>query len=248
MSMSDVLTLLDNGVMVIRFNRPDKKNAITEAMYDMLRESLEQAETDAEIKAVLFTGDAACFTAGNDLRDFMAHPMKDRNAPVLRFLRTAAVFPKPMVAAVNGSAIGIGTTLLLHCDLVVAGEQAVFQMPFVNLGLVPEFASSLLLPRQVGHVKAAEWLLLGNRFSAQEALAAGLINKVVADTDTLEAGRSWAQELAKRPPEAMQAAKRLMKGEGYAEVLKSIDAEAEIFQERLRSKEFATAVASFFQR
>ncbi|MFY0665973.1 MAG: enoyl-CoA hydratase [Natronospirillum sp.] len=246
--MSDILTKTEQGVMTILFNRVAKRNAITEAMYTAMREALEQASEDNTVRAVVFQGDETCFTAGNDLQDFMAHPIKDRDAPVLRFLRTAAVFPKPMVAAVNGSAVGIGTTLLLHCDLVVAGESAVFQLPFVNLGLVPEFASSLLIPRQVGYVKAAEWLLLGNKFGAAEALATGLINRVVPDGETLAAGAALAAELASRPTEAMQAAKALMKGPEQAQVLQVIDAEAEVFQQRLRSQEFQAAVQAFFKR
>lgn len=246
--MSDILTTTSQGVTTIQFNRVAKRNAITEAMYTQMRVALDEAAADADVRAVVFQGDDTCFTAGNDLQDFMQHPIKDRDAPVLQFLRTAAVFPKPMVAAVNGSAVGIGTTLLLHCDLVVAGQGAVFQLPFVNLGLVPEFASSLLIPRQVGYVKAAEWLLLGNKFGAEEALAAGLINRVVADADTLATGAALAAELASRPPQAMQAAKALMKGPDHAEVLQVIDAEAEVFQQRLRSQEFSAAVQAFFKR
>ncbi|MEX0584929.1 MAG: enoyl-CoA hydratase [Natronospirillum sp.] len=247
-STEPIVVAQQDGICTVSFNRPSKRNAITQAMYTALADALDQAEVNEECRVVVFTGNSDCFTAGNDLKDFMAGLDNLADAPVLRFLRTAAVFPKPMVAAVNGPAVGIGTTLLMHCDLVVAGEQASFQLPFANLGLVPEFASSVLLPRLVGYPKAAEWLLLGQVFSAPEALAAGLINRAVPDAEVEQVATTWAKQLAAQPPQALQATRRLMRETTEAEILAAIEREAKVFQQRLQSPEFAAQVAKFFQR
>lgn len=243
-----IIASRDGAVLTLRFNRPDKKNAITQAMYSTLADELEAAATDDRVRVVVFAGQADCFTAGNDLKDFMAGVQDFANSPVLRFLRTAAVFPKPMLAGVNGHAVGIGTTLLLHCDLVCLGTEARLQLPFVSLGLVPEFASSLILPRMVGYPKAAEWLLTGQPFGAEAALQAGMVNRVAApgDVDTVVA--DWAQSLAEQPPQALQAARRLMRAPTQAETLQAIENEAEVFAERLQSREFQQRVAAFFKR
>jgi len=245
--MSEIVQRLSKGVLELAINRPEKRNALTEAMYTELHDILGQAKHDPEAHVVLITGQKFFFTAGNDLHDFMENPMEDDDAPVLRFLRMMADFPKPIVAAVNGPAVGIGTTLLLHCDLVYSGESSVFQLPFVNLGLVPENASSYLLPLKVGHVKAAEWLMLGKSFGPEEALKAGLINAVFGDENYLHAAHQQAQQLAAQPSEALQATKKLMKQHYMGAILQSIDAEAQIFQQRLRSDEFRQAVAAFFK-
>lgn len=246
--MSVIIQRLYNGVLDLTLNRPEKRNALTEAMYVELDEILNEAKHNPQARVVLLSGQKFCFTAGNDLKDFMENPMEDADAPVLRFLRTMANFPKPIVAAVNGPAVGIGTTLLLHCDLVYSGESTVFQLPFVNLGLVPEFASSYLLPLKVGHVKAAEWLMLGKSFDPQEALAAGLINAVFGDENYLNAAHQQAQLLAAQPTEALQATKKLMKQNFMSTTLNAIDEEARQFQKRLNSEEFQQAVAAFFQK
>lgn len=246
--MSEILTRLDDGVFEIQFNRPEKKNAITEAMYTQLAEHLIQARQNPEIGVVLISGRGACFTAGNDLEDFMHHPPMSDESPVFRFLQTMADFPKPVVAAVNGHAVGIGTTLLLHCDLVIAGESAHFQMPFVNLGLVPEFASSYLLPLRVGHIKAAEWLMTGKRFDAPEALAAGLINDVLKDEQYFSAARHRAHTLARLPRESVQITKRLMKQPYMAKTLQTIEEEGELFRKQLMGEECQKALANFFSR
>ncbi|MHA7880756.1 MAG: enoyl-CoA hydratase [Saccharospirillum sp.] len=246
--MTEVIQRLHHGVLELTLNRPDKRNALTEAMYSTLTDILQQAKSNDEARVVLISGQKFCFTAGNDLKDFMEHPMEDDDAPVLQFLRTVADFPKPIVAAVNGPAVGIGTTLLLHCDLVYSGESTVFQLPFVNLGLVPEFAASYLLPLKVGHVKAAEWLMLGKTFTPQEALAAGLINDVFGDENYLQAAHQQAQLLAAQPTQALQATKRLMKHFYMSNTLQAIDDEARIFQQRLKSTEFQQAVAAFFSK
>lgn len=246
--MTEVIQRLHHGVLELTLNRPEKRNALTESMYKALTEVLITAKSNDEARVVLISGQKFCFTAGNDLKDFMEHPMEDNDAPVLQFLRAVADFPKPIVAAVNGPAVGIGTTLLLHCDLVYSGESTLFQMPFVNLGLVPEFAASYLLPLKVGHVKAAEWLMLGKSFTAQEALAAGLINDVFGDENYLQAAHQQAQLLAAQPTQALQATKRLMKQHYMSSTLQAIDEEARIFQQRLKSAEFQQAVAAFFTK
>lgn len=245
--MSEIIQRLYNGVLDLTLNRPEKRNALTEAMYIELESILNKAKHDPEARVVLISGQKFCFTAGNDLKDFMENPMEDNDAPVLRFLRTMANFPKPIVAAVNGPAVGIGTTMLLHCDLVYSGESTVFQLPFVNLGLVPENASSYLLPLKVGHVKAAEWLMLGKAFTPEEALNAGLINAVFGDENYLHAAHQQAQLLAAQPTGALQATKKLMKEHFMSTTLNAIDDEARQFQKCLKSEEFRQAVEAFFK-
>lgn len=247
-SMSDITKKIVQGVLEIHFNRPDKKNAITESMYQELAEAFIDARIDDEVKVVLIAGHKSCFTAGNDLADFMKNPPQDDDAAVFRFLMTVADFPKPVVAAVNGPAIGIGTTLLLHCDLVFCGENAKFQMPFVNLGLVPEFGSSYLLPLRVGHAKAAEWLLTGKMFDAREAKLAGLINEVYSDETFFSAAFQHAQTLAKLPSESVRISKKLMKQTYMSKTLQTIDEEGALFRKRLQSDDFKNAVAAFFNK
>lgn len=244
-----ILTTQSDHVLTLRFNRPDKRNAITQAMYTTLAEALHKAAEDDACRVVVFAGTEDCFTAGNDLKDFMTGLEGDlTDAPVLRFLRVAAQFPKPMIAAVNGHAVGIGTTLLMHCDLICAGDNSKFQLPFTSLGLVPEFASSLLLPRITGYPKAAEWLLLGQPFGPVEAKEAGLIN-AIAPSDQVEAQvMHWAQTLAEQPPEALRASRALMRATSTEDTMQAIEREAEVFQQRLQSKEFAAQVARFFER
>ena len=177
--MSDILIHLEDGVQTLTLNRAARKNALTGAMYTQMSEALEQAATDPAVRVLVLQGDTAVFCAGNDLNDFLNNPPVGADSPVLRFLRAIASFPKPLLAAVCGPAVGIGTTMLLHCDLVYAGDNAAFSMPFVNLGLCAEGASSLVLAQLMGHQRAAEALLLGEPFYAEAALEAGLINKVL---------------------------------------------------------------------
>ena len=243
--MADIETRLQAGILEVQFNRPEKKNAITERMYAELHAALVEARSADDIRVVLLSGHKSCFCAGNDLNDFLQYIPVDDEAPVFRFMKTMADFPKPIVAAVNGPAIGIGTTMLLHCDLVYSGESAVFQMPFVNLGVVPEFASSYLLPLRVGHAKAAEWLLTGKRFDAEEARAAGLINEVFKDEQFFSATYQQAQKLAQLPIDALSLSKRLCKENFMAKTLQVIDREGEIFRRRLASEEFTNAVKAF---
>ena len=181
--MSDILTHQDAGVLTLTFNRVERKNSINVAMYDALATALEKAAGDAATRVVVIQGHETIFSAGNDIEDFLKNKPAGMDSPVFRFLRGIATFPKPLVAAVCGPAVGVGTTLLFHCDLVYAGDNAAFSMPFVNLGLVPEAASSLLVPQMFGYHRAAEALLLGEPFMAEAALEVGLVNRVVPPSE-----------------------------------------------------------------
>lgn len=242
-----ILVSSADGVCEIRLNRPEKRNAITLAMYDALCAGLAQAQSDTTVRAVLLSGEGAGFTAGNDLNDFLSGMKFSGDNPIVRLLRALATFGKPLLAAVHGQTVGIGTTLLLHCDLVVAARTTVFSMPFVALGLVPEAASSLLLPRLVGRQRAAELLLLGKAFDAATAHTLGLVNRVVEEADLLDTARALARSVAAQPLEALLAARRLLRGDP-AQVLARIDEEAKIFGERLESEEFRTAVRAVLTR
>ena len=201
-----------NGIAELRFNRLGKKNAILVEMYAALRDGIRAAEADPAVRVILFTAAGDSFTAGNDLHDFLsARPEDGEEAPVHGFLHAIAAAEKPLVAAVRGNAVGVGTTMLLHCDIVLAAPDAVLQVPFVNLGLVPEAASSLLLPRAIGHQRAAAMVLLGERIGAADALAAGLVNRIVPLDDLDDAARAVAATLAAKAPTAVRLAKALLK-------------------------------------
>ncbi|HOZ46169.1 MAG TPA: enoyl-CoA hydratase [Candidatus Hydrogenedentes bacterium] len=243
-----IVTEYDGNVLRIRMNRPDKKNALSLAMYSAMVKALEEADANPEIRVVLFTGSPTCFTSGNDVMDFMSNPPSDEDAPVIRFLDALAGAGKPLMAAVCGTAIGLGTTMLLHCDLVVAGDNARFRMPFVNLGLCPEAASSYLLPRVVGYARAAELILLGESFGAEEALALGLVNTVGPPEEAEGLAMAKARALAAQPPAAVRAAKALMRRASEGTVLEAMRAENLCFGERLRSPEAAEAFQAFIQR
>jgi enoyl-CoA hydratase/carnithine racemase len=236
------------GVLILRLWRPEKKNALTAEMYDSLTAGLAQAAGDGSVRCVLLTGAPGVFTAGNDLLDFLQHPPAGPESPVFRFLEAVSGFEKPIVAAVDGPAVGIGTTLLLHCDLVVATAGARFQLPFVKLGLVPEAASSVLLPRLAGLQRASEWLLLGEPFSAQEAQAAGLVNRVVEPAFLESTAMAFAVALASRPPEALRLSKQLLRVPHAAEVEGALDREGKLFIERLASDEAREAFTAFLAR
>ncbi len=242
-----VVTETTGGVLTLRFNRPDKKNALTTAMYADADAALRAAGADTGVRVVVITGTGDSFTAGNDLKDFLQNPPTRADAPVFLFMATLSTFAKPVIAAVNGIAVGIGTTLLLHCDLAYAAAGAKFQMPFVNLALVPEFASSLLVPRTVGRVKAAELFLLGEPFSAEAACDLGLVNAVVPGADLAAAVAAKAANLAAKPPAAVRQTKALMRGDDAA-VAARIAAEARLFGERLLSAEFKEAANAFIEK
>ncbi len=237
----------DGPLLAIRFNRPEKKNAITSAMYEALVEALTEAEKDQGVRVVTITGNGDSFTAGNDLKDFAAAAQADAiGMAAWRFLDLIAAFPKPIVAGVHGNAVGIGTTMLFHCDLILAAQDARFSLPFVDLGLVPEAGSSLLLPRLAGPHIAAKHLMLGESFDAADAVAYGLVTQVVMD-DLETAVRQTALRLAAKPPEALRITKALIRGEeqGLAERMAR---EGEAFRARLASAETAEAIRAFFEK
>ena len=243
----DILTSKKNGIVTITFNRPDKKNAITVAMYQTIVNALNDAEHDAEVRAILFTGNEI-FTAGNDLDDFLRNPPQNTESPVYQFIQNLSHATKPVIAAVSGLAVGIGTTLLLHCDFVYAADNAKFSMPFTKLGLCPEFASSLLLPQISGYQRAAEKLMLGEAFSAQEACEMGFVNKVLPPADVLAFAQAQAAKLVALPTSSLRATKRLMKGKQIAAVEAKIKEESVLFSEMLLSKEAKEAFTAFFEK
>jgi enoyl-CoA hydratase/carnithine racemase len=233
------------GVRRLTLHRPQKRNALTQAMYAALAEGLREAAATPAIRTVVITGGPDCFTAGNDIADFRG-PFDAATSPVVDFLHTLASFPKPVVAAVAGHAVGIGTTMLLHCDLVYAQESARFALPFVNLGLCPEGASSLLLPQRAGALLANELLLLGEAFDAATAQRAGLVNAVVEDA--LAVAVQKAAALAAKPPAALAATKALLRGPQSASVTAQLDAEFARFAKLLTGPEAAEATAAFLER
>ena len=234
----------DGAVTEILFDRPAKKNALTLAMYEHAADALQEASTAEEVRCVVIASESEHFTAGNDLMDFMSDPPTDESSPVFRFLMALRGCACPVVAAVDGYAIGIGTTMLFHCDLAWAGQGAKFQMPFVDLGLVPEAGSSAMLPTMVGHRKAAELLYFGSFFGAARAKENGIINDVV-EGDVLEYVRERAQELTQKPPMALQLTKELLRKTDNEAVEAAMRAEAAMFVRRLQSEEFMEAVAAF---
>jgi len=239
----------ERGLLTLRLNRPEKKNALTRAMYSALAAALKEADVDPDIYAVLITGSHECFTAGNDIADFIQQPPSDLDSPVFHFMLNLLECRKPVIAGVAGAAVGIGTTLLLHCDLVYVSADARLRMPFVNLGLCPEFGSSLILPRLLGHAKAAELLLLGEHFSGEQAAAWGIANEAL---DSGEAALAKAREMALRfeslPPEAVSISKQLMKAPDREQLRKVIEEEGALFTQRLRSAEALAALTGFIKR
>jgi enoyl-CoA hydratase/carnithine racemase len=244
------LVQLENngGVLTIRFNRPDKKNALTAVMYQTTADALTNAASDPSVRVVLLTGTKDCFSSGNDLQDFLQNPPLDPNAPVAQFMRAIATFPKPLVASVNGFAIGVGTTMLMQCDLVYAGTGARFQLPFVNIGICPELASSYLMPRIMGNARAAELVMLGEAFSAEKALAYGIINEVLPDEECEARARNRAEKLASQPPEAMRTAKMLLRRWHQETVLEAIAHEASYFMPMLGKGEAREAMTAFMEK
>ncbi|HEX5513971.1 MAG TPA: enoyl-CoA hydratase-related protein [Gammaproteobacteria bacterium] len=250
MAMPHIIEERSNGVLTLRMQRPDKKNALTVAMYDQMRAAVEAANNDAEVGAIVVTGTADCFTAGNDLLDFQQRATAANPPPSsgLRMIETLMACDTPIVAAVNGLAIGIGTTMLLHCDFVYAGRSAVFRTPFVDLGLCPEAASSLLLPLVAGPRRAAEMLLAGDSMKADEALACGLVSRVFDDAETLPRALAQAERLAQKPRESVRLSKRLMRRFWAAAAAETLDYERDQFATRLKSEDAQAALASFFAR
>jgi enoyl-CoA hydratase/carnithine racemase len=245
---TDILTHAEAGVMTITLNRVDKKNSITQAMYAAMADALAQAVADATIRVVVFQGHESVFSAGNDIGDFLNQPPATSESPVYRFLHRIATFPKPLVAAVCGPAVGIGTTMLFHCDLVYAGDNAAFSMPFVNLGLCPEAASSLLVPQMFGYQRAAEALLLGEPFFAEAALEVGLVNRVLPPTEANGAAQGAARKLAAKPMGALIETKRLMKQGQAAPIMARMDEEGASFGRMLREPAAREAFGAFMEK
>jgi enoyl-CoA hydratase/carnithine racemase len=232
----------------ITLDRPEKKNAITAQMYVQLAEALAAAEADSRIRVICLSGTQDCFTAGNDLADFLERPPSGAGSPTWRFFEVLPALAKPIVAAVGGPAIGIGTTLLLHCDLVYATSAARFQLPFVPLGIVPEFGSTYLLPLLCGYQRAAELLLLGQPFDAQKACEIGLVSQVVPPEELLATAEKSAARLAELPPASLKLTKRLMKSAHAETVRRTIEEEGRIFRERLDSPEAQEALRAFLEK
>jgi enoyl-CoA hydratase/carnithine racemase len=232
----------------IELNRPEKKNALNPGMYAAMAQALIAADADAQVRAVLIHGQSGCFTSGNDVKDFLELPRGPADSPASGFLRAISGAKKPLVAAVGGPAVGVGTTMLLHCDLVYAAPNARLQMPFVPLGLLPEAASSLLLPAMAGYRRAAEMLLLGGPFGAEKALAAGIVTEIVPEGELLERARQAAEALAALPPASVRMTKELMKRGQAQAVQERMTEELQLFGERLRSPEAKEALSAFMEK
>ena len=241
-----------NGVASIEIARPEKKNALTLAMYQAMRDALVAAKADPAVRAVLIYGQPGIFTSGNDIDDFMSRPpgqgSESANSPVFQFMHALLDCDKPVVAAVTGAANGIGTTLLLHCDFVYVSDEARLAMPFVSLGLVPEFASSLVVPQLMGHRRAAEKLLLGEPFTPEQAVDCGIANAVIPAGEVVNHARRVAERFNQLPPGAVREAKQLMHATQRELTLQVIRAEGELFGKRLRSPEAMEAFQAFFQK
>jgi len=242
-----VLVNVTNRVMTITFNRPDKKNALTHDMYQTINAALERANADSNVRIVLLRGNGGCFTAGNDLMDFRDKPPLGPETPVARFLQNLLRAEKPIVAAVGGVAVGVGLTMLLHCDIVIAGKSARLSAPFVDLALVPEAGSSQLLPRAVGMALASDMFFTGRALSAEEALSAGLLSRVYED-DKLDAeAEALALSLARKAPDAMRFTRRLMHA-NREDVAKRMKEEGDLFARQLVSKEMKEAIKAFLEK
>ncbi len=242
-----------NGVATIEIARPEKKNALTMAMYEAMGEALRAAQSDETVRAVLIVGQPGIFTSGNDLEDFMSRPphmgSDNSDSPIFGFMKALIGCDKPVVAAVTGAAIGIGTTMLLHCDFVYVSDEARLALPFVSLGLVPEFASSLVIPALMGRVRASEKLLLGDPFSGADAVECGMANAVLPANEVANHARRIAERFSALPPGAVRETKKLLRrAVGEAKLLETVAAEGAVFGQRLRSPEAMEAFQAFFQK
>lgn len=242
----EIRPTLDDRVLILALDRPGKKNALTLNMYRALVAMLEQAASDTRVRAVVITGSHNCFTAGNDIEDFLTGGRVDDRHPTIRFLDVLNRFPKPLLAGVSGHAVGIGTTMLLHCDLVFASPDAVFQLPFVNLGLCPEAGSSYLLPRLAGYQRAAEVFLLGEPFDAQKAMLLGMLNAI--SDNVLATAIGAAHRIAAQPPAAVRLTKKLLRAGDAANLERSLAEDTGQFVNRLQSAEAQEAFAAFLEK
>ena len=246
--MSDIISERSGSILRVELNRPERKNAMTSAMYITLADLLDDAAKDDQIRVVLWHGAGDSFSAGNDIQDFLKNPPGPGESPQARLIQALINFDKPIVAAVQGAAIGGGTTMLTHCDFVFAGESAKFQMPFVNLALVPEFGSSCTVPARSGYLRAAELILLGSRFDAKRAAELGLVTRVVPDQELLDTATDTARQLAEKAPAALQACKRLMRSSTREQLERAVKLENQEFSERVRSAEAKEAFSAFLDK
>jgi enoyl-CoA hydratase/carnithine racemase len=237
-----------NGVATVEIARPEKKNAITQAMYQQMADAINAAAADASVRAVLITGQPGIFTSGNDIEDFMQRPPGNLESPAFVFMKALMGCEKPVIAAVTGAAIGIGTTMLLHCDFVYISDEARLAMPFVSLGLVPEFASSLIVPQLMGNARAAEKILLGDPFTGADAVEVGIANAVLPANEVVNHARRVAERFNALPPGAVRDTKKLMRRARSQAALETIGIEGKVFAERLQSPEAKEAFSAFFQK
>jgi len=243
-----IKTAVIDGVATIEIARPEKKNAITGAMYTALANALDAAREDPAVRAVLLTGQPGIFTSGNDIEDFVQRPASLEQAPSFAFMKALMGCDKPIVAAVTGAAIGIGTTMLLHCDFVYVSDEARLAMPFVSLGVVPEFGSSLIVPQLMGNARAAEKLLLGDPFTGADAVECGIANAVLPADEVVRHARRVAERFSALPPGAVRETKRLLRRARTAALLETIAAEGQVFGQRLQSPEAKEAFSAFFEK
>jgi enoyl-CoA hydratase/carnithine racemase len=245
---ADILATRRAATLEIAFNRASRRNALTAEMYDAMTAALRAAEADAGVRVIVFHGHEDAFTAGNDLADFLERPPRGEDSPVFRFIEAVLAGTKPLVAAVNGPAVGIGTTLLLHCDLVYAGDNARFSLPFTGLGLVPEFASSYVLPLLAGYHRAAEILLLGEPFGTEQALAAGFVTRVLPPRETLAAARAAADKLCALPAKSIRLTRSLLRATHREEIVARAREEGALFLEMLGEGPAREAMSAFLQK
>ena len=246
--MSEILTERSGSILRVTLNRPAKKNAMTSAMYNALADVLNEAATDDDIRVVVWDAAGDSFSAGNDVEDFLKNPPGPGESPQARLGSALLNLDKPLIAAVKGAAVGGGTTLLTHCDFVYAGESAKFQLPFVNLGLVPEFGSSWSLPARSGYIRAAELFMLGEPFNAELAAEIGLVTRVVPDEKLLATATETAEKLAAKPFGALRASKKLLKRSSREQIEQAVKAEVEEFASRVRSAEVKEVFAAFLEK
>src|SRR5437773_4637785 len=246
--MDEIITERSGTILRVELNRPAKRNAMTSSMYVTLADVFNDSSKDERIRVVLWHGAGDSFCAGNDVEDFLKNPPGPGESPQARLEHALIDLDKPLIAAVHGAAIGGGTTMLTHCDLVYAGESAKFQMPFINLGLVPEFGATFSVPTRIGHLRAAELILLGLPFDAQRAAELGLVTRVVSDQKLLTTATETAQKLAEKPAGALQACKRLMKRSSREQIEQAMKAENDEFASRVRSAEAREAFTAFLEK
>jgi enoyl-CoA hydratase/carnithine racemase len=246
--MDDIVTEQTGSILGVQFNRPTKRNAMTSAMYLTLAGIFNKAATDDSTRVVLWHGAGDSFCAGNDIEDFLKNPPGPGESPQASLMNAFVNFDKPVVVAVQGAAIGGGTTMLTHCDFIYASQSAKFQMPFINLAIVPEFGSSCSMPARIGHLRAAELILLGGPFDARRAAELGLVTEVISDKDLLAKATETARKLAAKPAAALQASKRLMKQPFREQLKAAMKAENEEFSAQVRSEDAKEAFAAFLEK